>query len=93
MFCTVRSFCNAFTPECRVVNPGLNFDRLLWETSGSRQRKPEKAGIIGPIGWHTFRRSISTGLIDNAENVKVTQELMPYAQSKTTLEGLVMSHR
>jgi hypothetical protein len=33
-----------------------------------------KAGIIGPVGWHTFRRSISGWLIDNDENVKVTQE-------------------
>jgi integrase len=45
-----------------------------------------RAGIIGPVGWHTFRRSISTWLIDNDENVKVTQELMRHAQSKTTLD-------
>jgi integrase len=45
-----------------------------------------KAGIIGPVGWHTFRRSISGWLIDNDENVKVTQELMRHAQSKTTLD-------
>jgi integrase len=45
-----------------------------------------KAGIIGPVGWHTFRRSISGWLIDNDENVKVTQELMRHAQAKTTLD-------
>ena len=45
-----------------------------------------KAGISGPVGWHTFRRSISGWLIDNDENVKVTQELMRHAQSKTTLD-------
>ena len=38
------------------------------------------------MGWHTFRRSISGWLIDNDENVKVTQELMRHAQSKTTLD-------
>jgi Phage integrase family len=42
--------------------------------------------ITGPIGWHTFRRSISTWLIDNDENVKVTQELMRHSHSKTTLD-------
>lgn len=46
----------------------------------------EKAGISGPVGWHTFRRSVSTWMIDNDENVKVTQELMRHAHSKTTLD-------
>jgi integrase len=45
-----------------------------------------KSGISGPVGWHTFRRSISTWLIDNDENVKVTQELMRHSHSKTTLD-------
>jgi integrase len=45
-----------------------------------------KVGINGPVGWHTFRRSISTWLIDNDENVKVTQELMRHSHSKTTLD-------
>jgi integrase len=45
-----------------------------------------KAGITGPVGWYTFRRSISTWLIDNDENVKVTQELMRHSHSKTTLD-------
>jgi hypothetical protein len=34
----------------------------------------------------TFRRSISTWLIDNDENVKVTQELLRHSHSKTTLD-------
>jgi integrase len=46
----------------------------------------EQAGITGTVGWHTFRRSISTWLIDNDENVKVTQELMRRSHSKTTLD-------
>jgi integrase len=46
----------------------------------------EQAGITGTVGWHTFRRSISTWLIDNDENVKVTQELMRHSHSKTTLD-------
>lgn len=44
------------------------------------------AGIKGPVGWHTFRRSISTWLIENEENVKVTQEIMRHANSRTTLD-------
>ena len=34
----------------------------------------------------SVRRSISTWLIDNDENVKVTQELMRHSHSKTTLD-------
>jgi integrase len=44
------------------------------------------AGVKGAVGFHTFRRSISTWLIDNDENVKVTQELMRHSSSKTTLD-------
>src|SRR5271170_1250846 len=33
-----------------------------------------EAGVTGAVGWHTFRRSISTWMIDNDENIKVTQE-------------------
>ncbi|MBV8674679.1 MAG: tyrosine-type recombinase/integrase [Acidobacteriaceae bacterium] len=44
------------------------------------------AGILGPVGWHTFRRSISTWMIANDENVKVTQELLRHANSRTTLD-------
>jgi integrase len=46
----------------------------------------EKAGIAGPVGWHSFRRSVSTWMIENNENVKVTQELLRHANSKTTLD-------
>jgi integrase len=46
----------------------------------------EKAGVTGPVGWHSFRRSISTWLTENEENVKVTQELLRHAGSGTTLD-------
>jgi integrase len=45
-----------------------------------------KAGVQGSVGWHTFRRSVSTWMIENNENVKVTQELLRHANSKTTLD-------
>ena len=45
-----------------------------------------RAGIMRRIGWHTFRHTYSTMLIANGENVKVVQELMRHANSRTTLE-------
>ena len=45
-----------------------------------------RAGINRRIGWHTFRHTYSTTLIANGENVKVVQELMRHANSRTTLE-------
>jgi integrase len=38
------------------------------------------------MGWHTFRHTYSTLLIANGENVKVVQELMRHANSRSTLE-------
>ncbi|NUQ30983.1 MAG: tyrosine-type recombinase/integrase, partial [Acidobacteriaceae bacterium] len=45
-----------------------------------------RAGIRKLIGWHTFRRTYSSFLIANGENVKVVQELMRHANSRSTLE-------
>jgi site-specific recombinase XerD len=45
-----------------------------------------RAGIGKVVGWHTFRHSYSTLLIANGENVKVVQELMRHANSRSTLE-------
>jgi integrase len=38
------------------------------------------------VGWHTFRRSIATWLIENEENVKVTQEILRHRHVGTTLD-------
>ena len=38
------------------------------------------------MGWHTFRHTYATLLIGNGENVKVVQELMRHANSRSTLE-------
>ena len=46
----------------------------------------QRAGIRKVMGWHTFRHSYSTLLIANGENVKVVQELMRHANSRSTLE-------
>ena len=45
-----------------------------------------RAGIRKVIGWHTFRHTYSMLLIANGENVKVVQELMRHASSRSTLE-------
>ena len=44
------------------------------------------ARIAKRIGWHTFRHTYSTLLVSNGENVKVIQELMRHASSRSTLE-------
>ncbi len=40
------------------------------------QPAASRAGIDKKIGWHTFRRTFSTLLAGNGENVKVVQELV-----------------
>jgi len=40
---------------------------------------------LGVIGWHTFRRTFSTLLRDNGEDIKVQQELMRHADIRTTM--------
>lgn len=44
------------------------------------------AGITKHIGWHTFRRTFSTLLKANGEDVKVVQELLRHASTRTTLD-------
>jgi integrase len=45
-----------------------------------------KLGITKRIGWHTFRRTYSSILQDNGEDVKVVQELLRHASTKVTLD-------
>jgi integrase len=40
---------------------------------------------LGVIGWHTFRRTFSTLLRANGEDIKVQQELMRHADIRTTM--------
>lgn len=63
--------------------------RPYWpDTAMSRVIRPAtaRAGIENHIGWHTFRRSYSTLLVSNGENVKVVQELMRHTNCRSTLE-------
>jgi len=45
-----------------------------------------RAKIAKHIGWHTFRRTLTTLLKANGEEVKVVQELLRHATVKMTLE-------
>jgi integrase len=48
--------------------------------------KPAAEGVgLGLIGWHTFRRTFSTLLRGNGEDIKVQQELMRHADIRTTM--------
>jgi len=45
-----------------------------------------RAKILKHVGWHTFRRTFSTLLKANGEDIKVVQELLRHATIKMTLE-------
>jgi integrase len=46
----------------------------------------KRARVTKRIGWHTFRRSLATLLIDKDAPGKLTQEIMRRANSRVTLE-------
>lgn len=43
-------------------------------------------GITKKVAWHTFRRTFTSLLTANGENVKVVQELLRHSSSKVTLD-------
>jgi site-specific recombinase XerD len=45
-----------------------------------------KAGVKKHIGWHSFRHSLATNLRSLGVDVKVAQELLRHANSRTTLD-------
>ena len=45
-----------------------------------------RAGVNKPIGWHSFRHSLATNLRSLGVDVKVAQELLRHANSRTTLD-------
>jgi len=46
----------------------------------------KRAGIVKHISWHTFRRTFSTLLKANGEDIKTVQELLRHANSRITLD-------
>ena len=46
-----------------------------------------RAGITGKIvGWHSFRHSLATNLRSMGVDIKVAQELLRHANSRTTMD-------
>jgi integrase len=46
----------------------------------------KRLGITKRIGWHTFRRTYTTLLHANGEEVKVVQELLRHGSSRITMD-------
>ena len=46
----------------------------------------KRLGITKRIGWHTFRRTYTTLLHANGEDVKVVQELLRHGSSRITMD-------
>jgi integrase len=70
------------SPHTRGRRP-FHPDSLL-----KRQIRPAacRAGVLRPIGWHSFRHTFSTWLKANGEDVKTVQELLRHANPRTTLQ-------
>jgi integrase len=68
-----------------------------WRTNGTLPYRPtavledylkpaaDRAGLGRNVGWHTLRRTYSTLLRANGEDIKVQQALLRHADIKTTL--------
>jgi len=64
------------------------FPRFLPARAASVAIQPaaKRLGIIKRIGWHTFRRTYTTLLHANGEDVKVVQELLRHGSSRITMD-------
>jgi integrase len=70
------------------ASPHTNGQQPYWPGTLNRwhlQPAVRAAGIAGPIGWHTFRRTYATLLKANGEDVKTVQELLRHANSLVTM--------
>ena len=50
------------------------------------QPAAERLGITKRLGWHTFRRTYTTLLHANGEDVKVVQELLRHGSARITMD-------
>jgi integrase len=50
------------------------------------QPAARKAGIRGPVGFHTLRRTLASALVANGNDPKLVQELLRHSNIKTTLD-------
>lgn len=60
----------------------------LWLQTIMRYHQPviQRLGINKRVSWHTFRRTYTTLLQANGEDVKVVQELLHHSSSRITLD-------
>jgi integrase len=72
-------FASATLDGAKPLNPSMLLRRHL-------QPAAKKAGVSGRVGWHTFRRTVASLLIENGEDIKVVQESLRHANSKVTLD-------
>ena len=77
--------------RCWVFASSQLFGRRIpiW-VNASRQKilqpAARKTGITKPIGWHIFRHTYSSLLVETGKDVRVVQELMRHARLSTTME-------
>lgn len=70
-------------------SPKMGGKQPYWQDSLMRKvvwPAAKRGGIGKRIGWHTFRRSLATLLIDVGAPVKLTQEIMRHSNARVTLE-------
>jgi integrase len=55
------------------------------------QPAARKAGIAGPIGFHTLRRTLASALVANGSDVRLVQELLRHSSPLITLDAYARS--
>jgi integrase len=65
---------------------GLGYRRVLFRESNVCAPIYKRFGITKRTGWHTFRRTYTTPLYANGEDVKVVQELLRHGSSRITMD-------
>jgi integrase len=55
------------------------------------QPAARKAGIAGPVGFHTLRRTLASALVANGSDVRLVQELLRHSSPLITLDAYARS--
>jgi len=63
----------------------------LVDTNKGRQIT-RKAGIAGPFGFHTLRRTLASALVANGSDVRLVQELLLHSSPLIMLDALCSFH-